>query len=143
MKRLFALVIAGFFAASTAALAGDDAAPEPLVRPAGEASLSQFVWKNRLVVVFADSEGDPRFVEQMALIEADPGPLTERDVVVLTDSDPAAESELRQKFRPRGFMLVLLGKDGNMYLRKPVPWDVREISRSIDKMPIRREELRN
>ncbi len=143
MKRLFALVIAGFFAASMAVLAEDAPAPEPLVRPAGEASLSQFVWKNRLVVVFADSEGDPRFVEQMALIEADPAPLTERDVVVLTDSDPAAESELRQKFRPRGFMLVLLGKDGNMYLRKPVPWDVREISRSIDKMPIRREELRN
>jgi hypothetical protein len=27
-------------------------------------------------------------------------------------------------------------------LRKPFPWDVREITRAIDKMPMRREEMR-
>jgi hypothetical protein len=69
--------------------------------------------------------------------------LAARDVVVITDTDPAARSELRQKLRPRGFALVLIGKDGVIYLRKPAPWHVREITRSIDKLPMRQQELRD
>ena len=48
----------------------------------------------------------------------------------------------RLRMRPRGFMLVLVGKDGGIKLRKPRPWDVREITRSIDKMTIRQREIR-
>ncbi|HHC29877.1 MAG TPA: DUF4174 domain-containing protein, partial [Rhodobacterales bacterium] len=57
-------------------------------------------------------------------------------------TDPAAKSPIRQELRPRGFALVLIGKDGFKYLRKPLPWDVREITRSIDKMPLRQDEIR-
>ena len=67
--------------------------------------------------------------------------LLDRDVIVLTDTDPAAQSPIRQKLRPRGFMMVLIGKDGGVKLRKPLPWTVREISRSIDKMPMRLQEV--
>jgi len=38
---------------------------------------------------------------------------------------------------------VLIGKDGGVKLRKPFPWSVRELSRSIDKMPMRQQELRD
>ena len=48
----------------------------------------------------------------------------------------------KRPVRPRGFMLVLVGKDGGIKLRKPRPWDVREITRSIDKMTIRQREIR-
>ena len=64
-------------------------------------------------------------------------------MVVITDTDPAAKSELRTKLRPRGFMLALIGKDGTVKLRKPFPWDVRELSRTIDKMPLRKQEIRS
>ncbi|MEO0922698.1 MAG: DUF4174 domain-containing protein, partial [Pseudomonadota bacterium] len=40
-------------------------------------------------------------------------------------------------------MLALVGKDGTIKLRKPVPWDVRELSRVIDKMPMRQQEVRD
>ena len=40
-------------------------------------------------------------------------------------------------------MLALIDKDGGVKLRKPFPWDVREITRSIDKMPLRQQELRD
>ncbi|SHG43167.1 DUF4174 domain-containing protein [Cognatishimia maritima] len=105
--------------------------------------ISEFQWINRLVVVFSDSPADPRFVQQMEMLEARPDELAERDVIVLSDSNPAAESALRTKYRPRGFMMVLVGKDGTVYLRKPLPWDVREISRSIDKLPTRQQEIRD
>ena len=68
--------------------------------------------------------------------------LAERDVVVIADTDPAAESELRRELRPRGFMMALVGKDGGVKLRKPFPWDVRELTRTIDKMPLRQQEVR-
>ena len=67
-----------------------------------------------------------------------------RDVIIITDTDPAERNRIcARKLRPRGFMLVLIGKDGGVKLRKPFPWDVRELSRQIDKMPIRQQEIRD
>ena len=94
------------------------------------------------MIVFADSEDDPALIEQMELLISRPEELSERDVVVIVDTDPAARSDIRLKMRPRGFMLTLVGKDGNVAIRKPFPWSVREITRSIDKMPLRQREIR-
>ena len=94
-------------------------------------------------MVLADSPDDPRFLEQLRLLEERLPDLKERDVVVITDTDPSQQTDLRQALRPRGFMLVLIGKDGGIKLRKPSPWSVREISRVIDKMPMRRQEIRS
>jgi len=112
----------------------------PLVTEAE--SLDAFLWVARPVIVFADSPNDPRFIEQLDLLDQRKDALFERDVVVITDTDPANPSEIRRKLRPRGFSLVLVGKDGQIELRKPAPWDVRELTRSIDKMPLRQQEIR-
>ena len=127
------------------------AAPAPAAEPgdaalfqeAGELTLDAFRWDKRPVVIFADSALDPLFTRQMQALQARPEALAIRDVVIITDTDPAAMSPLRRLLRPRGFMLVLVGKDGQIKLRKPQPWDVRELSRSIDKMPIRQQELQS
>jgi hypothetical protein len=105
-------------------------------------TLEEFQWLNRPIVVFADTPADPRFQEQMGLLLARQDELIARDVVIITDTDPAARSEIRLKLRPRGFQMTLIGKDGGVKLRKPFPWDVREISRTIDKMPLRQQEIR-
>lgn len=120
-----------------------EAEPGLEIMVAGELELSEFLWLARPLVVFADGPNDPRFIQQMAYIEARPEELLERDVVVIIDTDPVPMSPIRKALRPRGFDLVLIGKDGNRYLRKPSPWDVREISRSIDKMPMRQQEMRD
>lgn len=142
MKPVLALVMTVFLASASTA---QDRLPEtisPNVPEGEELDFEQFLWKNRLVIVFADSPNDPQFVEQMRLLADRPEALEERDVIVLTDTDPAGRSAMRLKFRPRGFMLLLLSKDGTIYLRKPLPWDVRELTRSIDKMPLRQQEVR-
>lgn len=142
MKRLLSLVMAGFFGAGAVAAQTDAPADVPVFLTPDVTDLSQFVWENRPIIVFADSPNDPNFGLQMEYLENRAADLAERDVVVLTDTDPAAMSPLRQKLRPRGFMLVLIGKDGGVKLRKPFPWDVRELSRTIDKMPMRQREIR-
>lgn len=103
--------------------------------------LAEYKWVARPLVVFADSEFNPRFVQQMAMLEEDPTILNDRDVVVLTDTDPEANGPLRQTLHPNEFTLVLLDKEGKIVFRKPRPWTPREISRAIDKLPIRRDEL--
>ena len=144
MKKRLAFVLTSFLAAiSTPVLAAEETPSDDLIQSATDANLGDFLWLKRPVVVFADTERDPRFVQQMELINALSHELVERDVVVFVDTDPAAKSALRERLRPRGFMLVVIGKDGNPYLRKPFPWSVREISASIDKMPMRQQEMRD
>lgn len=143
MKYTLAFVLVAFLGTPILATGPVESDGLPLIRPADDSNLSEFLWKNRPVVVFADSPSDPRFVQQIELLERELSQLADRDIVVLTDSDPSAASPLRTKLRPRGFMLVLLGKDGGVRLRKPLPWSVRELTRVIDKMPIRQQEVRD
>ncbi len=142
MKRLISLVFAGLMTTAAMAQGADAPVEDSLFLPADMADLSTFQWAKRPVLVFANSENDPAFVAQMEYLRKREDELRLRDVVVLTDTDPAAQSPLRLRMRPRGFMLVLVDKEGQIELRKPFPWDVREITRSIDKMPLRQREIR-
>lgn len=140
-KLITSLMLAGALLAAPAV--ATDAPSEDLVVSAEDKTLDEWLWQRRPVVVFADSANDPRFAEQMALIGARLDALAERDVVVITDTDPKARGEIRRALRPRGFMLAIIAKDGTIVARKPAPWDVREISRSIDKLPLRQQEVRD
>jgi hypothetical protein len=108
---------------------------------AAEVALDTFRWQARIVAVLADTPNDPAFVQQMREIEARAADLAERDVVVLTDTDPRGRSDLRQTLRARGFMLAIIEKDGTIAQRRPAPRDVREIAAIIDRFPLRRQEM--
>ncbi|RJL06746.1 DUF4174 domain-containing protein [Paracoccus aestuarii] len=108
---------------------------------AEEASPQEYLWSGRPVVVFADTPGDPAFMRQLEALRRESAALAMRDVVVITDTDPAANSVWRQQLRPSGFSLVLIDKDGQVKIRRPSPWDVREIGRAIDRLPLRRQEV--
>lgn len=115
-------------------------APQVFFGPEGQPS--DWHWRARLVVVFADTPQDPAYLRQMRALEVGVPALIDRDAVVVTDTDPAANSAWRRALRPEGFSLILIDKDGTVMLRKPAPWDMREISRAIDRFPQRRQELR-
>ncbi len=142
MTRLIGLVFSVLM--PLAALAADGAAPadDPFVRPAGDSDLSEFLWVSRPIVVFADTPADPRFQQQIDMLLDGEDAMRDRDVIVLTDTDPSARSPVRSQLRPRGFQMVFVDKDGVVKLRKPAPWSVREIGRSIDKTPLREREIR-
>ncbi|MEO1549676.1 MAG: DUF4174 domain-containing protein [Pseudomonadota bacterium] len=101
--------------------------------------LESLKWVARPIIVFAESDRDPRIQQQVEMLAQRQAELDERDVVVIIDTDP--DSVLRDTFRPRDFMFVLVGKDGEVKYRKPRPVPVREISRVIDRMPMRRQEM--
>lgn len=139
MKSAIALILTLCLAPAALAEGPAAAVLEPV--PAAEVTLADLLWLKRPIVVFADSPNDPAFQTQLRYLAEDPGELFKRDVVILTDTDPGTPSEARRKLRPRGFSMVLLDKDGDVKLRKPLPWSVREIVRAIDKFPLRRQEI--
>lgn len=142
MKTLLAAVIIATFAGTLQAQTLPETDAIWILDASEVSNLSEFKWKKRPVIVFADSENDPAFIEQMTLLTKEVKDLAERDVVVIVDTAPAARSAIRLRMRPRGFMLTLMDKAGDVELRKPFPWSVREITRSIDKMSIRQREIR-
>jgi hypothetical protein len=119
---------------------GADEAPAFAPIPAAEVVEADLLFVRRPVIVFADSPNDPAFLRQMQLLDRYYPQLEARDVILITDTDPATPSALRKKLRPRGFSLVLMDKDWKPSIRKPLPWEGREIVNSIDKMPIARSE---
>ncbi|WP_430464818.1 DUF4174 domain-containing protein [Tabrizicola sp.] len=150
---LYTLVLTSLLAAPSGAQETEQTTGDPAVQDsvqdsadfgpvmASDVVLEDLMFLRRPVVVFADSPADPTFVRQMQLIERDLPALAERDVALIIDTDPAAKSAIRQRLRPRGFSLVLMDKDLRPVIRKPLPWDVREIVAAIDKFPLRRQEI--
>jgi hypothetical protein len=134
MRPFYAFVFAALLPLTASA---QDFAPQPA---AGVVFADQ-LYVTRPIVVFADAPNDPNFLRQMELLALAYPDLAERDVILVTDTDPAAKTEWRQKLRPRGFSLVIMDKDLRPVVRKPLPWDVREITHAIDKMPLRRTEM--
>lgn len=140
--RKFALSLSLLATPALADITVDDWRMAPSAPVAAQdVTLDDFKWQARALIVFADSPLDPAFVEQMDLLNAEMAEVEERDILIVTDTDPEAQSALRETFRPKGFAFILVGKDGGVKLRKPFPWDVREISRVIDKMPMRQREI--
>jgi hypothetical protein len=137
-RRPFLAVLALAVLALSVPARADEAPFAPV--PASEVVEADLLFLRRPVIVFADSPNDPAFVRQMELLVRSYAALEVRDVILITDTDPANASALRTKLRPRGFSLVLMDKDWKPMIRKPLPWEGREIVNSIDKMPIARTE---
>ena len=138
-RRSFLAVLAlGLSAFSFSA--GAEEAPAFAPVPASEVVEADLLYQRRPVVIFADSTNDPAFIRQMELLARYHDELAARDVILIVDTDPANPTDLRRKLRPRGFSLVLMDKDWKPSIRKPLPWDGREIVNSIDKMPMARSE---
>ena len=152
MTRAIVFILAGFFAVPGLAADGNDTEDTVLERweadrtqvfDASEVDLDALRWSVRPVIVFANTPANPAFTEQLEIFAERADELAERDIIVITDTSPDAPSALRTKLRPRGFQLTVIGKDGGVKLRKPRPWGVRELTRQIDKMPLRQQEIRD
>ncbi len=102
----------------------------PVERVATAFDLSSYRWKNRVLVVETPSETDDAFAEQLARFEATAADLSERDLVVKTQT--GAEN----------FQVSLYGKDGGRKWRQSEPLDMDTLFALIDSMPMRQAEMR-
>lgn len=117
------------------------------------ASLDQFQWKSRVLVIFSDKD-NARAARQENQLMAEREGLSERDIVVLRvrgsastflfgAGEPVNAEALRgdlDKQDDGEFVLLLIGKDGTVKLRAPEPIQSTELFAIIDSMPMRAAE---
>ncbi|MFK0331230.1 DUF4174 domain-containing protein [Rhizobium sp. NPDC090275] len=117
------------------------------------ASLAQFRWNSRVIVIFPDKD-NARSARQENQLMADRPGLEERDVVVLkvagdtvralfgTVRDLDANALARDLAAPPAgeFMAFLVGKDGTVKLTIGQPITAAELFTIIDAMPMRAAE---
>lgn len=104
-------------------------------------------WKKRLLLVVAASTSDPDFKRQKALLAAVPDELRERDFLVIealtSQLSVADQHYLAREIRLKStrFAVVLIGKDGEVKRTETKPLDPADLFETVDKMPMRREEM--
>lgn len=112
--------------------------------------------KNRLLLVFAPSASDPRWARQDALLAGSRAQFTDRDLLrfdlfeygqsrggrMSLGRREAANLRARYRVRPGSFRVLLLGKDGHVAFGTPTPVALSGLTGRIDRMPMRRDEMR-
>jgi Domain of unknown function (DUF4174) len=114
-----------------------------------------YLWKYRPVLVFAPDDGDASLARQKQAVAAQADAFRERSVVVVYvvgdrvsrafgPAPGAAASTLRQKYGVAAgeFHAILVGKDGGVKLQSRTPLSAERLSKVIDAMPMRRDEMR-
>ena len=104
--------------------------------------LAGFKWKNRVLVVLAPSESDTQLKEQRANDAAAAAGFSERDLIEVAEI--GAEGPLHRRFGIgiSDFQVLLIGKDGHSAQQWPKPVSSEVLYSVIDRMPMRREEMR-
>ena len=102
-------------------------------------SLDALKDRNRVLLVFTPSAEDSRFRQQRQWFEEHAAAMKERDLVLVVGQE--AERK-RFKVAATEFTVVLVGKDGGEKMRSHQPVTAGELERTIDAMPMRRDEMR-
>lgn len=118
--------------------------------------LSQYQWKNRLLLIFAPSEQDPAYLDLRDRLQASEAELVDRDLIVFRlfaeGQGSLAEAPIgndsvsflydRFDVQQGASTVVLIGKDGGEKLRQVDGFDLQAIFDRIDAMPMRQREMR-
>ena len=119
-------------------------------------NLKDYRWKNRLILLFAETMKSSEYKEQLQLLKDQLDGLEERDLMVFSffankSGDANGNSLLRQdvekirkeyNVKSSDQLLILIGKDGGEKLRAPLPTEINKVYGLIDRMPMRRQEMR-
>lgn len=117
-------------------------------------AMSAYKWKNRPLVVFAPSDGDPALSRQRGIVAALRPAFQDRQMVVVyvvgdkvsADLGPGpgvGAAALRERYgvASSAFRVLLVGKDGGVKLSSGTPIAATTLFSTIDAMPMRREEI--
>lgn len=117
--------------------------------------LADYAWTHRPLILFAPTKDHPEAAQMSHRVEEDRAGLRDRDMLLVTvygdathvDGAPAPElsaSGLRERYGAEAgrFTLILVGKDTGVKLQAAEATRLADIFALIDRMPMRRREMR-
>jgi len=112
-------------------------------------ALSASRWQQRVLLIGAPTASQAEFQQQKKLLAAEAAGLAERDFKVIEvpyDQLSVADrqqwtQQLRQPLDK--FVVVLIGKDGGIKRTETQPTAPASLFSTVDKMPMRRDEMRS
>lgn len=127
-----------------------------IVKAQDETIPGKYHWKNRILLVYADTENSVSYQKQLEEFEKHKKGMADRDLVIFSifpnrvvdpESHEMGEEvalHLRRRYSvsSEGLTVVLLGKDGGEKLTKPDFLSVKQLFGIIDQMPMRQREMR-
>lgn len=118
--------------------------------------LSEHRWKDRLVLLLTDDLNNSELRKQQQALTGLKQELKDRKIVIYTVTPEFLYTSLKEKKKNHNytlyrkykkgkasFQVVLLGLDGGVKLRENRAVESEELFGLIDRMPMRRAELRN
>ncbi|TFF30450.1 DUF4174 domain-containing protein [Mucilaginibacter psychrotolerans] len=97
----------------------------------------------RVLTIYAQSDNEPQYKQQIQLFDQDKAGLLERDVVVRTIFyNDANANDFRKAQVKDNFTIVLTGKDGGEKYRSNKLLPLQKLYAIIDVMPMRKAEMR-
>ncbi len=103
---------------------------------------------HRVLLLFAASEQDKSYQQQVEILKTHTPEMQARDLLPLPMLAKAAQdsqqADLRHRFHvdPDKFTVILIGKDGSEKLRRHAPLTAEQLEKTIDAMPMRKDEMR-
>lgn len=151
LMRYLPLLFLGVAGCSTAAASITPSPPvviskQAVIKSKKTMNLNSYQWKNRLLLVFAPSENNADYQQQIQLLQGQQASLDERNLIVIDVLNANYEdlAKLRKQFNvnPQEFRVILVGKDGTAKRRDSSPVSPKTIFETIDAMPMRQQEMR-
>ena len=118
-------------------------------------NMEKHLWKNRVLLIYSIDEKSQKLENQLTILTEHKKKLLERKIVVYSFTEKRysfnfknkwENSEiLYSKFNPKNelFRVILIGLDGKIKLEQPTILSTEKLFTIIDRMPIRKREIRN
>ncbi len=124
--------------------------------PKDTLDLSDYQWKNRLILIFSPNQQNFDYQEQAQALNRQTQGIKERDLIVfhffseqkgfyenqIIEAPTAARIREKYEIPADEFRILLIGKDGGVKLRERAFTSTDHIFGLIDRMPMRQREMR-
>jgi len=104
--------------------------------------LNQYLWKNRIILTFADDEDHPDLIKLKVEMKENKCEILNRDLLHFHFNNDGKTGNLTTK-SDRSFRILLLGKDGGIKYESKRSVSLIHLFELIDPMPMRQDEMQH
>ena len=104
--------------------------------------LSRYLWKNRIILTFADDEDHPDLIKLKAEMKENECEILNRDLLYFHFSNDGKTGN-HISTNDQSFRILLIGKDGGIKYESKRSVSLNHLLELIDSMPMRQDEMQH